>query len=559
MRSKLRWLTPLALGFALAPAPSVAQVRSPRHGVVSARGLADDPCRRSDLAALGTGWVRVSYDWDEMERTQGVIDWEFADRLVSSLTSLGLNIYWDFSYAPSWANGGLSRNYPPNNQQDLYNFVYAVVRRYGFERNQVKYWGHWNEVNLDQYYASGVSHFVTHELPTTINAIRAADPGAQIVVGELATAGSVTAVGLELSAILSVAGGAASVVSQHVYGNGDNCTGRLTFLDAIRDRLAERGYGHLPMWVTETGLDRAEGEKSYYLTCFMRGMDMRPWLQKTFWYRYENERTGSYSTGLLDGGNDPCTYTPNKTYYTYQAFIRGPCNHNGFCDPGEVDSCLDDCPADPCNNNGVCDSGEDATNCPNDCPCNNNGVCDSGESVTNCPNDCRPCNNNGHCDRVSGENDENCPHDCGVTTWQCNHNGVCDSFETVVDVNGNWRTTCPEDCPPCTAIGGDYCSPFGSQSCPAGYASLGTTYDCHPCCQYQGGCVSTGCPANTCGSQTDNCGSSVFCGDCCQASNWVCDTCEDCRENCSLDLCFPDCTPYACNCRDEPYSYPCPP
>lgn len=62
----------------------------------------------------------------------------------------------------------------------------------------------------------------------------------------------------------------------------------------------------------------------------------------------------------------------------------------------------------------------------------------------------------------------------------CSQSGGCprgyDSLGTTYDCN-----PCCERGPSCGAIGGDWCSQTGS--CPGGYQSLGGTYDCNPCCR----------------------------------------------------------------------------
>ena len=107
-------------------------------------------------------------------------------------------------------------------------------------------------------------------------------------------------------------------------------TGRVGLLERIHNNMIGWGFGQLPVWVTETGLAEPEARKSEYLTCFYGKMRERAsWWRKTFWYRYEYERGGNGSFGLLDGGPGPCQYTPNATYFTYRDFIRqGESNQN---------------------------------------------------------------------------------------------------------------------------------------------------------------------------------------------------------------------------------------
>lgn len=74
-----------------------------RFGVVAAPGIGDDPSRVDRVQALGVGWVRVAYDWNDMQPTRnGPIQWDLAERIVTRLSDIGVKIYWDFSYAPGW-------------------------------------------------------------------------------------------------------------------------------------------------------------------------------------------------------------------------------------------------------------------------------------------------------------------------------------------------------------------------------------------------------------------------------------------------------------------------
>ncbi|MCH6581858.1 MAG: cellulase family glycosylhydrolase [Proteobacteria bacterium] len=287
-----------------------------RFGVVAAPGIGDDPSRVDRVQALGVGWVRVAYDWNDMQPTRnGPIQWDLAERIVTRLSDIGVKIYWDFSYAPGWANGrptnhGSDRTYPPLDQQDLYNFVHAVVTRF---KGRVDYWGTWNEPNLPQFYKGSVYRFVARELPTTLRAIRDADPSAKIVVGELSSSRNPYG---WLQRILSSARGQFDVISHHVYDGGDSCGGRTRMMDELRSKLVRWGFQDKPVWITETGLNESENRKSAFLTCFYDQMETRPWWTKTFWYRLEHEPGLNWS--LLNRRGEP-----KQSYRTYQDYIRG--------------------------------------------------------------------------------------------------------------------------------------------------------------------------------------------------------------------------------------------
>jgi hypothetical protein len=302
------------------PPPPPPPSDNARFGVCGSPGLANDTPPMDLVKNLGVGWIRVAWYWPDMEPEKGKIDWEFAEKLVTRLKERKLKIYWDFSYAPGWSNGrgsnsNIDRAYPPKDQQDLFNFVYAVVSRF---KGRVDAWGTWNEPNLSDYYQGLVNRYVTFEFETTLAAILRADPDATIVVGETSplkdkdrTKGDKF---LWLRAMLDKAKGRFDAISHHIY---DDCPGdAVKQMDELRKKLRQWDYGKYPVWITETGKSDSEARKSAYLVCFYDKMKSRPWWGKTFWYRLEYESVSRY--GLLDSQGQP-----NQTYYTYQNYIRG--------------------------------------------------------------------------------------------------------------------------------------------------------------------------------------------------------------------------------------------
>jgi hypothetical protein len=286
-------------------------------GVVAAPGLAYDLQRADQIQSLGVGWVRVSHYWPDMEPQRGAIDWVTAEKLISKLEKRNLKIYWDFSYVPGWANGRAGnsnedRAYPPNSQQDLYEFVFAVVTRF---KGRVDAWGTWNEPNLGQFYKGSLERYLEYELVTTLRAIRDADPEAVIVAGELSSSPGTNPFAW-LSSILQKADGRFDVISYHMYDGDDTCSGRTLAMDQLRNNLLLWGYQDFPVWITETGLNQSDSVKSAYLTCFYDAMLARPWWTKTFWYRFEFEPGLQWSLVNNNG-------QPNATYYAYQNYIAG--------------------------------------------------------------------------------------------------------------------------------------------------------------------------------------------------------------------------------------------
>ena len=135
--------------------------------------------------------------------------------MVNYAAANGLSVYASIGSTPGWANGKKGRNYPANNVADWKNFVTRTVARY---KNQVKYWGIWNEPNLKDFFALGKDIFVQQVLLPAAQAIRAADPAAFIVGPDLSHK---TDPGTEwyfwMKYILDNAGSYFDIISHHIY------------------------------------------------------------------------------------------------------------------------------------------------------------------------------------------------------------------------------------------------------------------------------------------------------------------------------------------------------
>ena len=76
------------------------------------------------------------------------------DEFVRKAQARGLEPMLQIYGTPSWANGGAGRNHVPRRLGDLTSFAQAVAARYsgrypGFPF--VRFWGVWNEPNLNQF------------------------------------------------------------------------------------------------------------------------------------------------------------------------------------------------------------------------------------------------------------------------------------------------------------------------------------------------------------------------------------------------------------------------
>ena len=328
---------------------SVTHASSPTdspYGVVGSPSLGNETCQQTRLDDLGVRWVRISFGWHEIEPQYRAYDWALVERLFAYLYSRGYGVYWDFSYAPCWANGrpcptdGDDRKFPPtpDHLEDMRQYIQGVVSRGAFYqgRRAPVVWGTWNEIDGNFYRlpdqakngTQQVQHYSQQILPTVLSAIRAADPGATIAVGEMERVPDThTRDHPLLRTLLQAADshGGFSLVSHHVYGWDNTVSGRLDGVRLLLTLLSDWGYGNKDLWVTEVGIgNKARPGQDHFLVGFLDGMQAgwaRRWT-KTFWYNFLPTGDVHDDAGLL-GGVVPCDLWETSTYWTYHDYILG--------------------------------------------------------------------------------------------------------------------------------------------------------------------------------------------------------------------------------------------
>ncbi|MGW9451418.1 GH39 family glycosyl hydrolase [Streptomyces sp. NPDC055632] len=131
------------------------------------------------LGRLGATGVRLQGGWAKTEKTKGVYDWTWLDRIVDDAKSRGLAPWLQLSYGNGIYSGGggsgLGGQIPTStealNAWDAW--VSATVQRYG---NRVREWEIWNEPNLAGIPAATYADFFAR----TAARVRAAQPASVI-------------------------------------------------------------------------------------------------------------------------------------------------------------------------------------------------------------------------------------------------------------------------------------------------------------------------------------------------------------------------------------------
>jgi polysaccharide biosynthesis protein PslG len=292
-------------------------------------------------AECGAGWVRIDFDWRAIEPVRGTRQFQEHDRIVSRARARGLKMYGTLAYTPSWASGQPDPAVPPVQPGDWTTFVTAVVGRF---RGTVSHWGIWNEPNLPGYGKMTPAEYRDVLLKPGYGAVKAADPGAQVVSADLlVTSGQKW---WEWMAGIYGGGGAAftDVVSCHVYENagpdrvlevfekgkrlfGESAMfcpaflyGALPQFQPILHVRQQLGLDGKPLWLTETGWrtkfqDRPgevteAAQSANYLTLLRRAFaeNAAPWLERVFFYELKDDPAIADRWGVLfpDGQPKQC-------------------------------------------------------------------------------------------------------------------------------------------------------------------------------------------------------------------------------------------------------------
>lgn len=300
MKQRLLVLTALA---ALGAAPAAqAQTTHPasKYGVC-AHHASDAALDKT--ARAGIKWVRLDFNWFQMETAKGQFNWRITDRLVRSSQAKGLSVFATLAYTPSWANGSQDHAVPPTRMQDWYDFVHAVVTRY---KATVKHWGLWNEPNLDHFFKGNRDTYL-EILRRGHAAVKAADSAGKTLGPELAhlKGGQWNT---WLDDILRRGGQYIDIITHHMYKDPSET---FTALDgspwpwdppSVKTIIQRAGQGNKPVWFTEFGWrtdQHSPATQARRLKELLEGLEQRPWITKYFPYMLHDGPTGE-KWGLMD-------------------------------------------------------------------------------------------------------------------------------------------------------------------------------------------------------------------------------------------------------------------
>ncbi len=173
------------------PAAKPLRMNSPEYGMQAFLWWRPEVASRDVqiIRDAGFGWVKVNFGWREIEPVKGQFDWSRTDHIVEMANAEGLDLLVRIDYQPAWAGGGYPVSGPPDNPQDLADFLTALAGRY---KGRIRAYQVWNEPNLAREWGGKTPDPGAYAalLKRCYTAIKAADPNAMVISAGLSPTGT---------------------------------------------------------------------------------------------------------------------------------------------------------------------------------------------------------------------------------------------------------------------------------------------------------------------------------------------------------------------------------
>jgi hypothetical protein len=224
------------------------------------------------MQRVGVESSRTSFEWGlAQEKKNGPIDLRRTDNYVWLATSHQIELLPTVVVAPRWARYNKERAYSPPKARHAYaKYLTALIERYGpkgtfwpehpeLSRKPIRAWQLWNEPNLHFYWptkddwAAGYGKL----LRTAYKAIKAADPGAKVVLAGLTNKSWVA---LERLYDKGHIHGSFDIAAVHPFT--PKAHGVVEIVRRFRAVMAKHGDAGKALWATEIGLPASRGTEA---------------------------------------------------------------------------------------------------------------------------------------------------------------------------------------------------------------------------------------------------------------------------------------------------------
>lgn len=242
-----------ALAVSTVPAQTLGPVNKEFFGLVMNRA---DPKQPWPTVPFGAWRLWDAYvTWELLEPQPGRWDFSRLDRLIDEADRHGVKPLLVLAHSPSWASArpdepsvyrpGVAAE--PARLDDWRNYVRTVGQRY---KGRIGEYQVWNEPSDKSHFTGTVAQLV--ELTCEARRIlKAIDPTIKLVSGGSAGGGK----HIQYLDNFLASGGAAciDVVAHHFYVPRFGPEAMVPLIREVRQVMAKRGVGQLPLWNTETG------------------------------------------------------------------------------------------------------------------------------------------------------------------------------------------------------------------------------------------------------------------------------------------------------------------
>ncbi|HEV2109670.1 MAG TPA: hypothetical protein VGR16_15535 [Thermomicrobiales bacterium] len=262
------------------------------------RGLPHDEVERvaEDLEASGIRLVRQRFDWADIEREQGTLDWSDYDPIVETLAARDIEILAVLSHAPEWArqDGRSSApDAPPDDVEDFRVFVEVLSSRYA---GSVAYLQIWDRPNLETSWGNQRPDPGTYTklLAAAASAAHQRDPAMHVLMAELAPRGDqegmsdlaflrgayrAGAAPFFDAVAIALSGSSASPFDRWVDPERLNMSRAVLF----REMMVEANDAETPVWATSYRLSDetssgALGSEAFITGGLLRAREEWPWM-----------------------------------------------------------------------------------------------------------------------------------------------------------------------------------------------------------------------------------------------------------------------------------------
>jgi len=300
---------------------------------------------------LGVPWVRMDFNWHQLQPQAGTIDTAFFDGLVAAAKQRGLQVFPTVGYAPAWAAEADGDGKPGNEVPKAGEYRKLCQALAAHYQGQITHWGLWNEPNLSQFFEGTRQQWIDRVLVEGIEGIRAGCPSCKVLGPELASVGTDYAVWLDDAfKQLKAKGLALDVITFHIYAgfletklggwacwDGDlfehkldqhrTCFGWQGPL-SLREVLLANSLGQLPVWITETGYTAPisdAGKCSTQVIFYRRVLEEqleRPWWQGTFFYEIVDDNLIADKWGLAVRGESSPSFPASYQLKPVWPFLK---------------------------------------------------------------------------------------------------------------------------------------------------------------------------------------------------------------------------------------------